>query len=78
MTRRLRLAGSEGVSGLLPDGYHYSQTFGGKPKQSTASGVGPRKVSPSRGAHIAPWDDAPASDLRVVDSPLGNSVGAIG
>jgi hypothetical protein len=29
-------AGSDGVCGWLADGYHYSKTFGGKPKLVTA------------------------------------------
>jgi hypothetical protein len=37
-----------------------------------------RKVSSSRGAHITLCDDASAPEPCAVDSPLGNSVGAIG
>jgi hypothetical protein len=43
----LCLTGLVEVCGLLADGYHYSKTFGGKPKPITAPGVIGGKVSSS-------------------------------
>lgn len=45
----LGLVGSDGVCGLLPDGYHYSLDIGGKPEQASRLDEDLRGCPPSEG-----------------------------